>query len=299
MHYKLIMQIWNHATRYELSVAPEEHPVLLTEAPLNPKANREKMAEELFEDGIGHLQIANQAVLSLYSTGKINGVVLDCGDGSTRAVPVYDGYAVKDASHVVDLAGIDLTEKLQKIISKSGYNIAKSIRNYKLEISLVRDIKEKLCYIAIDVDKEVKTANFCTPSIYKLPDGKEIVLGIERFQCPEGLFQPSLLGKECAGIHTILNESITKCDAVFQKELYSNIVLSGGTTLLPGFVERMRNYLAQHKTDFNITVPRELKHSVWLGGSILACLCNSQKSMWISKQEYDEYGSSIVHSKCF
>ncbi len=291
------MQIWNHAVYNELRACPQEHPVLLTEAPLNPKANREKMAETFFENDICfNLQIANQAVLSLYSTGKINGVVLDCGGGSTRAVPVRDGYAVEDASQVVDLAGIDLTEKLQKIVSKSGYDIAKSIRNEKLVVSLVRDIKEKLCYVAIHFDKEMKTA---TPNIYKLPDGKEVVLGIERFQCPEGLFQPSLLGKECVGIHTILNESITKCDAVFQKEMYSNIVLSGGTTLLPGFVERMRKCLAQYETEFNITVPGERKHSVWLGGSILACLCNYQKSMWISKQEYDEYGPTVVHRKCF
>ncbi len=286
---------------HELRVTPEEHPVLLTEDPLNPKANREKMAELLFEDGIYHLQFANQAVLTLYSTGRIHGAVLDCGCGSTRVVPICDGYPIKDASQVVDLAGTNLTEHLHKHILDVGCNLEKYVYNHNLTINLVQHIKEKLCYVAQDFDKEMSIAKSSSPTTYTLPDGKEIDLGIEQFRCPESLFRPSLLGKEFSGgIHSILNDSVLKSDAVFQKDLYSNIVISGGTTLLPGFVERMRKEIkCLTREECNINVPVERKHSVWLGGSILACLCDSQKSMWIAKNEYDEYGPYIVHSKCF
>jgi len=126
-------------------------------------------------------------------------------------------------------------------------------------------------------------------------------IGNERFRCPEALFQPSFLGMESCGIHETTYNSIMKCDVDIRKDLYANTVLSGGTTMYPGIADRMQKEitaLAPSAMKIKIIAPPERKYSVWIGGSILASLSTFQQ-MWISKQEYDESGPSIVHRKCF
>jgi actin-related protein len=121
------------------------------------------------------------------------------------------------------------------------------------------------------------------------------------FRAPEALFQPSVLGQEAAGIHETTYNSIMKCDVDIRKDLYGNIVMSGGTTMYPGIADRMQkeiNALAPSSMKVKIVAPPERKYSVWIGGSILASLSTFQQ-MWISKQEYDESGPSIVYRKCF
>lgn len=126
-------------------------------------------------------------------------------------------------------------------------------------------------------------------------------LGNERFRCPEALFQPSHLGRESSGIHETTYNSIMKCDVDIRQDLFGHVVLSGGSTMLPGLADRMQKELttlAPPNTKVKIVAPPERKYSVWLGGSILASLPTFQQ-MWISKEEYDEFGPPIVHRKCF
>ena len=229
----------------------------------------------------------------MYSSGRTTGVVLDSGDGVSHVVPVYEGFALPHAITRIDLAGRDVTSHLQLLLRRSGFAFHTSA-----ETEIVRQIKEKCCYVAFNaIDEE----NSSQVSQYSLPDGSVIEVGQEAFRAPEILFQPDLIGSEYRGVHDSLVKSIMKADIDVRRVLFSQIVLSGGSTLFKGFGDRLLNEVRRHvsspkDTKIRIAAPPERLYSTWIGGSILASLATF-KNMWITRDEYMEQGSRILISK--
>jgi len=199
----------------------------------------------------------------------------------------------------LDLAGRDLTDHMIKLLTERGYAFTTSA-----EREIARDIKEKLAYVAEDYDQamaEAERSSVAIEKTYEMPDGAILKIGNERFRCGEALFKPSMIGVEADGVADLTYKSIMKCDVDIRRDLYNNIVLSGGTTMLPGIAERMTKdvqALAPSSIKVKVIASPERKYSVWIGGSILGSLSTFQQ-MWVTKEEYNESGAGIIHRKCF
>ncbi|KAL6071424.1 actin [Balamuthia mandrillaris] len=320
--------LWRHIFCNELSVAPEDHPVLTTEVPA-PKANREKMTEIMFEVfNVPAFCVALQALLSLYASGRTTGVAVECGEGVVYSVPVYEGYSLPHAILRLDIAGCDLTDSLLPLLYKreqeqeqeqeqqSGGSDGSRRIDTVQDRATCRDIKESMCYVALDYEQELLTLPQSTSLKvpYLLPDGSVLNLSEERFRCGEALFRPSLLagassGYDMRGLHELIFNSIQRCDFCIRQDMFNNIVLSGGTSMFAGVQPRLKRELMRMTSGYGndrdtarwrprVHAPLNRKYGAWVGGSLMASL-DSFRQLWITKLEYDEAGPSIVHRKCF
>uniref|UniRef100_A0A6B2LJL7 Actin n=1 Tax=Arcella intermedia TaxID=1963864 RepID=A0A6B2LJL7_9EUKA len=195
----------------------------------------------------------------------------------------------------MDLAGSDLTRYLRQILKESHPS-----PSFLPHPSTIRDIKEQLCYVTPNqLHKMHKPPTI--EKTYKLPSGQEITLGTERSRCPEVLFSPSYIGYECSGVHESIYYSISLSDSHIRRDLYRNIVLTGGSTMFAGFAERIERevrVLGYDAVGIEVVAPPGRNYLSWVGGSVLASLPTFH-DMWISSAEYDESGPPIVHKKCF
>lgn len=275
------------------------NPVLLTEAPRNPLKNREKTSEIFFENfGSPSLFFQVAGILSLYASGRVTGTVLDCGDGVISAVPIYEGFALPSAIQRIDIGGRDITERLQTLLAKGGEYFYTSA-----EMETVRDIKEKICYVVENVKQAEQDAidGEEPPIHYTLPDGTVVKIETQKFQAPEILFDPSIIGNEQPGVQGCLYRAIKKCDVDLRVSLFSNILLAGGCTMFQGFGNRLYAELKKitgNDRKIKIYAPRRRTMSNWVGGSILAQLATFKK-MVVTRAEFSEHGANIIHKKCF
>uniref|UniRef100_A0A3B4YEJ0 Uncharacterized LOC111649539 n=1 Tax=Seriola lalandi dorsalis TaxID=1841481 RepID=A0A3B4YEJ0_SERLL len=292
-------KIWHH-TFQQLCVDPEEHPVLLTEAAMNPLQNRQRMVEIMFECfNVPFTYVAMQAVLALYAAGRSTGVVFDSGDGVSHSVPVFEGYCLPHAVQRFPLAGGDVTLQLKKLLQEKGVSMRTTA-----EMEIVREMKERCCCVALSYEAELTgRGSSCTEMHYTMPDGQMVSLGSERFRAPEILFKPELIGQDQYGMHESIFKSILSSDIDLRRCFLGNIVLSGGNTLLPGLPERLQAEIrgllpADMCESVGVTSPKDRDFSVWSGGAVLANL-PTFSSAWIRQDEYAEFGPQIVFRKCF
>lgn len=294
--------VWDHTFNDRMHIDPTECKIMLTEPPMNPINNRVKMFETMFERyGFHSAYIAIQAVLTLYAEGWMTGVVIDSGDGVTHVCPVYGGYALQHLTRRLDIAGRDVTRYLIKLLLLRGYAF-----NHTADFETVRMLKERLCYTAYDLDLEQKLATETTylTEQYALPDGRIIRLSGERFQAPEVLFQPNLVDHEGQGIAELVFSTIQSADIDIRSELYKHIVLSGGSTMYPGFASRLEREIKQlysqrilkgdleklNRFKIKIEDPPKRNEMVFMGGAVLADLMRNNDDFWLSKAEYHEKG---------
>lgn len=282
--------------------------ILLTEPPMNPLRNREEMVKMMFEDyQFEGVYVAIQAVLTLYAQGLLTGVVVDSGDGVTHICPVYEGFSLPHLTKRLDIAGRDITKYLIKLLLLRGYAF-----NHTADFETVRQMKEKLCYVAYDIEQEERLANETTVLLenYELPDGRVIKVGGERFGAPEALFQPHLINVEGVGVAELLFNTINAADMDTRSEFYKHIVLSGGSTMYPGLPSRLEREIKQlylervlkgetsslAKFKVRIEDPPRRKHMVFLGGAVLADIMKDKEGFWLTRKDYEEKGIKIVQS---
>ena len=302
--------LWNYTFWDKMEINPKEHKILLTEPPQNPTNNRKKIIEYMFETyEFAAANVSIQAMLTLYAQGLLTGVVCDTGDGVTHVVPVYHGFVPQHLIKRLDVAGRHITRYLIKLLLLRGYAF-----NRSADFETVRQVKEKLCYVAYDVQQERRLALETTVLVepYTLPDGRVIKVGQERFEAPEALFNPSLIDCESKGMGDLVFDMIQQSDLDCRSDYYKHIVLSGGSSMYPGLPSRLEKEITQRyltdilkgntdslkKFKLSIEDPPRRKHMVFLGGSVLADVMKSREEFWIRREEYLEGGIDRALAKC-
>jgi len=302
-----MVHVWDYTFGpNKMNIDPKNCKIMLTEPPMNPVKNREKMVEMMFE----HYQfdgcyVAIQAVLTLYAQGLLTGVVVDSGDGVTHICSVFQGYALPHLTRRLDIAGRDITKYLIKLLLLRGYAFNKTA-----DFETVRMMKEKLCYVGYDVHAEQKLAQETTFLVeeYTLPDGRVIKVGGERFEASEALFQPHLIDVDGQGVAELVFSSIQAAAIEVRPELYKHIVLSGGSTMYPGLPSRLEREIKQlylervlkgdterlAKFKIRIEDPPRRKNMVFIGGAVLADVTKDKDEFWMTKAEYEEKGLAVL-----
>ena len=277
---------------------------MMTEAPMNPKKNRETMISIMFEKlGFLGIDVQIQATLSLYAMGYVTGLVIDSGDGVTHCIPVSEGRVNNHAIQCINIAGRHLTEYLLKLLRLRGYNFHTSS-----DFEVVREIKERLCYVSASIIEERDLARNTTvlEEDYQLPDGTWIKIGPERFECGEVLFSPYLLGRDSDGLSEMIFKSIMSSQMDNREKLFNGMLLSGGTTMLPGistriqrdirkFHKNLRGGSSSSKIRIKVEDPPYRKYLVYIGATILTKIYKGSPESWIYKPNWEEEGPRILH----
>jgi actin-related protein 2 len=226
--------------------------------------------------------------------------VVDSGDGVTHAVPVVEGFSSPHLVRRLDVAGRAITAHLLELLRRRGFALDRAA-----DLDAVRGLKEKLCFVAHDYRTEARLAQetVCRVESFRLPDGRVIRVGAERFAAPEAMFQPSLLGLDgVPGVADMVHGCIQACAIDTRRSLYAAVVVSGGSTLLPGFSTRLERDLRALYLDkvlggdaaglkrlkIRVLDAPGRKIMVWRGGSNLASCMAGQEAFWVSKAEWQE-----------
>jgi len=310
-HWEDMTKLWRHIFHEQLDCADdvENSHIMLSEAPLTPKLQREKSAQIMFETfNVSGYHSKNTAVLELYSHGHTTGMVVGSGFDSTYTVPIYQGYALAHASRKMEFGGDTINQQLLKLLHAQHF----SFGGLSSQTEVLEHMKRQKCYVSAEFEAELKQkdsalwkmANANTAK-YALPDGHEVHLGSNRFEAAEVFFQPRLMGghraRKCSSVCDAALQSLYALNMDLRMEVVPRLCLAGGGTLLNGFAERFGKDLramvpASMKLQIHTKEGRE--YAAYIGASLFTTM-SSFKEAVVTQDEYEECGPKIVHRKCF
>ncbi|CAI5518222.1 unnamed protein product [Closterium sp. Naga37s-1] len=281
-----VAAIWEHALKDRLLVDPKEHAVLLAEPSFNPPAAREKTVQLMFETlGSPAVFLARNAVLTSFSCGKATSLVVDSGFSSTTVAAVHDGYVLQKSLRRSPVAGDALTEFLLRSVGRQKVRPRFSFKRVLIRPgqfeATAADMKETVCRVPDAPYDDLSFSNVPTVA-YELPDGQVLEVGSDRFKVADALFNPSLLSSiasgdpssggwtaeaiadaaKSLGIARMVVDSISKCDVDIRKDLYSSVLLSGGTMAMQQIKERLEKELMAE-------APQTAKVKVLASGNVM------------------------------
>ncbi|NWU01437.1 ACL10 protein, partial [Urocynchramus pylzowi] len=241
--------------------------------------------------------VANTGFLSLCAHGRVTGLAVEAGAAVCHVTPVCGGHTLRKGTRSLGVAGDHLSRHLQQLLLQSP---AEPSALQALTKQALTQLKEQCCYVSLDYEGDLRDKGCHHPARFQTPDGHWITLGKERFCCPEPLFRPELLQHSCPGLPQLAGQSLHTVPEHARRLLLGNIVLSGGSSMFPGFPERMcleLNLLFQG-AGVHVQVLANPKRgtAAWAGGSMAASLSSFQHA-WMTKGEYQEHGAEYVHTK--
>lgn len=242
------------------------------------------------------LFVTLQALTALYACARTTGPVLDSGDSVTVTVPVCKGRSLLHGITRLDFAGRGVTKYLVRHLLETRHS---SVSTAEREI--VRDVKEKLCYVALDPSQNMQEKPEKLMCKYILPDGMALKAEHQLFQAPEALFVPAEAEIPGPGVGGMVLWSVAKCHEHIQCDVLRNVLLSGRSTLFQGFKERLLKELqtgVPNTIHIKIISPQDRMYSVWLGASILGSL-RAFRNMWVTREDYNEVGPTVLQRKRF
>lgn len=295
--------MWRYTFENELKSELEHSklPVLISAPAKGFKKGRKKMLKILFESfDLPGVALISQNLLSLFSTGRATGLSIEIGEGTISSVPCFEGNVIPYASNQMELSGKDITKYLQSLL-KLKCNISLPDTQYEI----LQDIKEQIIFMKVDGKVNPTGLLSYDSEAYELPDGQIITIPKEiRYKLPEIIFKPSLdenLSTELLGLTDLINESLKRCDEDLRSEMLSFITISGGSSNIYGFPQRLQyelNNSINSAKNIKVNANSQRKNGTWLGGSMLASM-DAFSNIMISRQEYDEYGEDIIYRKHF
>ncbi|CAM9296192.1 unnamed protein product [Ectocarpus sp. 12 AP-2014] len=306
-------ELWRFGIEDDMQLDAMEHPVLMADSTATEPSAREKATEVLMETlSTPAVHMALQPVLALYACGPTSGLVVDIGESGTQAslfarrvAPIFDGFVLETGIRWVGLGGKDITRHLAALVNaKVGLLGGDDFEpDDPCDVMALEALKAKVCFVSEDVDKDNAKMELSMSKPYTLPDGTRVTLGRERYRAAELLFDPAMSLREEESLPNTVLDSILSCDRKTWPVLAQTVILTGGTTEMPGLNRRLQRELTKAsrangvRLKYTVMAPEDdHNNTVWIGGSMLAS-AGALDGLWFTRAEYEEYGAGYIHSK--
>jgi len=294
-------KVWDEVYGTELKVKSDTRGAIVSEYVDCAKMEREMTMQIFFESfQVPSFYSASHEMLSVFASGHQSVLVLRSDEDTTYTVGVYQNSVVHSSIRKMEIGEWDLQTKLLESLAKKGFTVKNP-----WESRIASEILRQTCYFALNFQEEYnsikkKPQNYSRQ--FELPDGTVLFLDIEQVEALEGLFTPTVLGKNTPGVVDTLFSTISSLNSnsALGAPVTSNLILSGSTTVHQNFSQRLSSLIysrLQPEAICHVVATFERKFMSWIGGSIVGSL-DSFGGMAVCRSEFEEDGGSVVHRKC-